>query len=191
MIDLSGLNPAQRKAAQTIEGPLLILAGAGSGKTRTVTYRIAHMIENLRIPPSEILAVSFTNKASMEMHERVAKLLGPRKKRGITLSTFHSLGIRILREDIGKLGYNKDFTIYDQSDQLSIVREGLKRFKTSKEAFDKKTILSKIGNLKNSGIAAEEFADTELYDPDDPYDEATEFVYHYYQDKLQFYNAAD
>lgn len=191
MIDLSGLNPAQKKAAETIDGPLLILAGAGSGKTRTVTFRIAHMIDNLGINPKEILAVSFTNKASMEMHERVAKLLGPRKKRGITLSTFHSLGIRILREDIGRLGYNKDFTIYDQSDQLSIVREGLKQFKADKSAYDKKTILSKIGNLKNSGISAEEFSDTELFDPDDPYDVATEFVYHYYQDKLQFYNAVD
>lgn len=191
MIDLSGLNPAQKKAAETIEGPLLILAGAGSGKTRTVTFRIAHMIDNLRINPKEILAVSFTNKASMEMHERVSKLLGPRKKRGITLSTFHSLGIRILREDIHHIGYNKDFTIYDQSDQLSIVREGLKQFKADKSAYDKKTILGKIGNLKNAGIAAEEFADSELFDPDDPYDIATEYVYTYYQDKLQFYNAVD
>ena len=143
MIDLSGLNPQQRHAAETINGPVLILAGAGSGKTRTVTFRIAHMIDNLRINPKDILAVSFTNKASMEMHERVTKLLGPRKKRGITLSTFHSLGIRILREEIHKIGYNKDFTIYDSSDQMSIVREGLKQFKADKAAFDKKTICSR------------------------------------------------
>lgn len=191
MIDLSGLNPAQRHAAETIDGPVLILAGAGSGKTRTVTFRIAHMIENLKINPKEMLAVSFTNKASMEMHERVTKLLGSRKKRGITMSTFHSLGIRILREDISRLGYSKDFTIYDQSDQQSIVREGLKQFKADKSSYDKKTILSKIGTLKNNGISAEEFADSEFYDPEDPYDEATEYVYHYYQDKLQFYNAVD
>ena len=191
MIDLSGLNPQQRHAAETINGPVLILAGAGSGKTRTVTFRIAHMIENLRINPKDILAVSFTNKASMEMHERVTKLLGPRKKRGITLSTFHSLGIRILREEIHKIGYNKDFTIYDSSDQMSIVREGLKQFKADKAAFDKKTIMSKIGTLKNNGISAEEFANTEFYDPEDPYDMAIEFVYHYYQDKLRFYNAVD
>ena len=191
MIDLSGLNPSQRKAAETIDGPLLILAGAGSGKTRTVTFRIAHMIDNLKISPKDILAVSFTNKASMEMHERVTKLLGSKKKRGITLSTFHSLGIRILREDIGLIGYSKDFTIYDQSDQLSIVREGLKQFKADKAAYDKKTILSKIGSLKNNGIAAHEFSDSEYFDPDDPYDVAIEYVYHYYQDKLQFYNAVD
>lgn len=191
MIDLSGLNTEQRLAAETVNGPVLILAGAGSGKTRTLTYRIGHMIDNLRINPKEILAVSFTNKAAMEMHERVSKLLGSRKKRGITLSTYHSLGIRILREDIQHIGYNKDFTIYDQGDQMAIVREGLKKIKLDKESFDKKTIMSKIGKLKNAGISAEEFKDTEYFDPEDPYDEATEFVYHYYQDKLHFYNAVD
>lgn len=191
MIDLSGLNPEQRLAAETITGPVLILAGAGSGKTRTLTYRIGHMIQNLRIPANEILAVSFTNKAALEMHERVNKLLGPRRKRGISLSTFHSLGIKILREDIHNIGYSKDFTIYDQGDQMSIVREALKKIRFDKEAFDKKTILSKIGLLKNAGISAHEFKDTEYYDPENAYDEAVEFVYHYYQDKLHFYNAVD
>src|SRR5690606_21057308 len=119
------------------------------------------------------------------------KLLGTRGKRGVTLSTFHSLGIRILREDIDKIGYNKDFTIYDQGDQIGIVREGLKRLKMDKAAFDKKTILSKIGFLKNNGISATDYQNTEMFDPDDPYDTATEYVYHYYQDKLQFYNALD
>lgn len=191
IISLDRLNPEQRCAAKTINGPVLILAGAGSGKTSTVTYRIAHMIANLRINPKEILAVSFTNKAAMEMHERVSKLLGPKRKRGITLSTFHSLGIKILREDIDKIGYNKDFTIYDQGDQQAIIREALKQFKMEKASFDKKTIASKIGLLKNNGISTDEFKDTEFYDPDDPYDIATEYVYHYYQDKLHFYNAVD
>lgn len=191
MIDLSGLNSRQREACETIKGPVLILAGAGSGKTRTVTYRIAHMIVNLRIPAKDILAVSFTNKASLEMNERVSKLIGSRRKRGITLSTYHSLGIKILRKEIHLLGYNNDFTIYDSSDQLSIVREGLKNFVMDKAAFDKKTIMSKIGFLKNNGINSNEFANTEFYDPDNPYDEATEHVYHFYQDKLQFYNAVD
>ncbi len=191
MIDLMGLNPEQRKAAETIDGPVLILAGAGSGKTRTVTYRIGHMINNLKIDPKKILAVSFTNKAAMEMHERVSKLLGSRKKRGVTLSTFHSLGIKILREDIHLIGYSKSFTIYDQGDQQSIIREALKTLKMDKASFDKKTISSKIGLLKNNGISAEEFKNTEYFDPDDPYDVACEYVYHYYQDKLQFYNAVD
>lgn len=191
MIDLSGLNPEQRHAAETIKGPVLILAGAGSGKTRTITYRIAHMISNLRIPASEILAVSFTNKAATEMHERVTKLLGPRKKRALTLSTFHSLGIKILREDIHELGYSKKFTIYDQADQMAIIREALKNFHMEKAAFDKKTIASKIGFLKNSGIGPNEFKDTEHFDEDNDYDIAAEYCYHYYQEKLQFYNAVD
>ncbi len=191
MIDLSGLNPEQRVAAETITGPVLILAGAGSGKTRTMTYRIAHMVSNLRLNPKEILAVSFTNKAATEMHERVSKLLGPKLKRGLTLSTFHSLGLRILREDIHHLGFSKDFTIYDQADQMSIIREALKTFKMDKVTFDKKTIQSKISFLKNNAISAEEYKDTEFYDPENPYDEITEYVYHYYQDKLRFYNAVD
>ncbi|MCT4640812.1 MAG: UvrD-helicase domain-containing protein [Bacteriovoracaceae bacterium] len=191
MFDINGLNPEQKKAAMTINGPLLILAGAGSGKTRTVTFRIAHMILNVGISPKDILAVSFTNKAATEMHERVSKLLGSRKKRGITLCTFHSLAIRILREDIHHLGYSKSFAIYDSADQLSIVREALKNFKMEKVKFDKKQILSKIGLLKNNGISADEFKDTEFYDEENDYDLATEYVYHYYQEKLQFYNAVD
>lgn len=190
MISLSGLNPEQRTAAETVEGPVLILAGAGSGKTRTVTYRIAHMLTNLRIPGKQILAVSFTNKAAAEMKERVAHLVESRLRKGTTLSTFHSLGIRILREDIHHLGYNNLFTIYDQADQMSIVREGLKNYRSGKN-FDKATILSKIGLLKNKGISAEEFTRSSEYDPENNYDGATEFVYHFYQDKLQFYNALD
>lgn len=190
MISLNGLNPEQRKAAETVEGPLLILAGAGSGKTRTVTYRIAHMLMNLRIPGKEILAVSFTNKASAEMKERVSHLVESRMRKGITLSTFHSLGIRILREDIHHLGYNNLFTIYDQADQMSIVREGLKNYRSNK-TYDRSTIMSKIGLLKNQGISAEDFPKSKFYNPEDNYDGATEYVYHYYQEKLQFYNALD
>jgi DNA helicase-2/ATP-dependent DNA helicase PcrA len=190
MINLNGLNPEQREAAETVVGPVLILAGAGSGKTRTVTYRIAHMLDNLRIPGSEILAVSFTNKAATEMKERVSHLVDRRLRKGITLSTFHSLGIRILREDIHHLGYNNLFTIYDQADQMSIVREALKNFKSGKN-YDRSTVMSKIGLLKNNGISAEEFSKSKFYDPETDYDVVTEFVYHFYQDKLQFYNALD
>ncbi|HXH31075.1 MAG TPA: UvrD-helicase domain-containing protein [Bacteriovoracaceae bacterium] len=190
MISLNGLNPEQREAAETVEGPVLILAGAGSGKTRTVTYRIAHMLVNLKIPGSSILAVSFTNKAASEMKERVSHLVDAKKRKGVTLSTFHSLGIRILREDIHHLGYNNLFTIYDQADQMSIVREGLKNYRSGK-AFDRATIMSKIGLLKNQGISAEEFPTSKYYDPENNYDGAAEYVYHFYQDKLQFYNALD
>lgn len=190
MIDLGGLNDRQREAAECVDGPLLILAGAGSGKTRTVTYRIGHMVANLKLDPKSILAISFTNKAAKEMSERVKHLLGYKLRRGLTLSTFHSLGLRILRDEIDKLGYDKNFTIYDTNDQLAIVREALKLLKAEK-SFDRKTIHSKIGVLKNNGIGPEEFVSTEFYDDEDPYDVATEYVYRYYQDKLHFYNAVD
>jgi DNA helicase II / ATP-dependent DNA helicase PcrA len=190
MISLAGLNPEQRRAAETIEGPVLILAGAGSGKTRTITYRIAHMVDNLGIGPKSILAVSFTNKAAREMKERVSNLLTTRKTRKMTLSTFHSLGVKILKKEITKLGYYKNFSIFDSSDQLSIVREALKLYRADK-SFDRKVILSKIGYLKNNGISHVEYANSQFFDPEDPYDVAIEYVYHFYQEKLSFFNAID
>jgi DNA helicase II / ATP-dependent DNA helicase PcrA len=190
MISLSGLNPQQRSAAETTEGPVLILAGAGSGKTRTLTYRIGHMISNLGLSPKNILGLTFTNKAAKEMKERVIGLLGNSKCRGLTLSTFHSLGVRVLKKEIDKLGYHLNFSIYDSSEQMAIVREALKFYKADKK-FDAKVIMSKIGNLKNRGIHEDEFADTPYFEPTDEYDQATEFVFRYYQDKLRFYNAID
>ncbi|MBY0517140.1 MAG: UvrD-helicase domain-containing protein [Bacteriovoracaceae bacterium] len=191
MISLDGLNPEQRSAAETVTGPVLILAGAGSGKTRTITYRIAHMLENLHLPGHQILAVSFTNKAAAEMQERVKKLVPQSKlRKGLTMSTFHSLGIRILREDIHHLGYNNLFTIYDSADQMSIIREALKNFRANK-AFDRGMVQSKISWLKNKGISPDEFVSSEFYDPENPYDTAVEMVYPFYQDKLRFYNALD
>ena len=190
MISLSGLNPEQRSAAEHIDGPLLILAGAGSGKTRTITYRIAHMVSNLAIPGKTILGVSFTNKAAKEMRERVIALLGKTKARGVTLTTFHSLGVKILKKEIDKLGYHLNFSIYDTSDQLGIIRESLKVYQTDKK-FDHKRILSKIGSMKNRGISSEDFISSNHFDEDEPYDLATEYAYRYYQDKLKFYNAID
>jgi len=190
MISLSGLNPEQRSAAEAITGPVLILAGAGSGKTRTITYRIAHMVSNLNIPGKNILGVSFTNKAAKEMRERVIALLGKTKSRGITLTTFHSLGVKILKNEIDKLGYHLNFSIYDTSDQLGILREALKVYQTDKK-FDHKRILSKIGSLKNRGISSEDFISSPYFDEDEPYDLATEYAYRFYQDKLKFYNASD
>jgi superfamily I DNA/RNA helicase len=148
------------------------------------------MLTNLKIPGKNILAVSFTNKAAAEMKERVSHLVDSRQRKGITLSTFHSLGIRILREDIHHLGYNNLFTIYDQADQMSIVREGLKNYRSNK-SYDRGIIMSKIGYLKNQGISADDFPKSKFYDPENNYDGATEYVYHFYQEKLQFYNALD
>jgi DNA helicase-2/ATP-dependent DNA helicase PcrA len=190
MISLSGLNDKQREAAETVEGPVLILAGAGSGKTRTITYRIAHMVDNLGIKKDSILGVSFTNKAAKEMRERVITLLGSRRSRGIALVTFHSLGVRILKKEIEKLGYHLNFSIYDQSDQGSIVREALKLYHAEKK-FDVKDVLSKISFLKNAGVTEMDFADSPHFNPEDPYSHATEYAYRYYQEKLKFFNAID
>jgi DNA helicase-2/ATP-dependent DNA helicase PcrA len=191
VISLDGLNPEQRDAAATVDGPVLILAGAGSGKTRTITFRVAHMLENLGIPGNQILAVSFTNKAAAEMTERVRKLVPAAKSRkGLTMCTFHSLGIRILREDIHHLGYNNLFTIYDSADQMSIIREALKNYRSNK-TFDRSIVQSRLSWLKNKGVAPEEFPSSEHYDFENPYDGAVEYVYHFYQDKLKFYNALD
>ena len=117
---MESLNAAQRKAVQTLQGPVLILAGAGTGKTRTVTCRIAHMVDR-GISPKSILAVTFTNKAALEMRERVGQMVERKAARQIMVSTFHSLCVRILREDIGRLGYKTNFTIYSGSEQ-SVVR---------------------------------------------------------------------
>src|SRR5690242_4589960 len=119
---LDKLNPRQREAVEAIDGPVLILAGAGSGKTRVITYRIVHLIENKGIEPDAILAVTFTNKAAAEMLERVDSLLGGRTLRKPLIATFHSFCVRVLRRDIEELkvggaGYKKDFAIYDESDQ--------------------------------------------------------------------------
>ncbi len=177
MFSLAGLNPTQKAAAETIEGPLLILAGAGSGKTRTVTYRVAHMISNCGISPKNILAISFTNKAAGEMRERISGVLGRGKTRGLTVSTFHSLGLRILRNEIQKIGYQKKFTIYDTSDQIAVLRTLLQRVVGEKN-FDVKRIQSKISYLKNKGVTSDDFQNSPFFDPDEPDDVITEILYH-------------
>ena len=126
MLNLGSLNPQQREAVQTIRGPVLILAGAGTGKTRVITFRIAHMIEK-GINPGNILGVTFTNKAAREMQERVRKLIPKKKANGEkaerpTICTFHSLCVRILRQHIEKLGYKSNFVIYSESEHLAAVK---------------------------------------------------------------------
>jgi superfamily I DNA/RNA helicase len=162
--DLYSLNPQQRQAVETLRGPVLILAGAGTGKTRVITFRIAHMIER-GIAPGNILAVTFTNKAAREMKERVAQLV-PRLKRkdgkkpdGPTISTFHSLCARILREHIEALGYKRNFVIYDESEQLGAIKKILSNISAKGENTDPKAILSLIGRFKNGGSQAAAFAE--------------------------------
>lgn len=150
MIDLSLLNKEQRQAATKIDGPLLILAGAGSGKTRVLTYRIAYLIEK-GIYPGSILAITFTNKAAAEMKERVTKIVGDEAQK-MWISTFHSSCVRMLRLDIDKLGYNKNFVIYDTSEQEKLIKECLKELNLDEKIYPPKDMLSKIGDQKDKLI---------------------------------------
>jgi superfamily I DNA/RNA helicase len=165
VLDLGTLNPQQRLAVETIRGPLLILAGAGTGKTRVITCRIAHMIAR-GVQPENILAVTFTNKAAREMKERVTQLLprAPRREdgrrpAGPTISTFHSLGARILRQHIERLGYKKNFVIYNDSEQLGVVRKLLSQINAKGETLDPVAVLSFLSRFKNGAIRPEAFAD--------------------------------
>ncbi|MEO7091948.1 MAG: UvrD-helicase domain-containing protein, partial [Polyangiales bacterium] len=130
MVDLSKLNPPQREAASHFGGPLLVLAGAGSGKTRVITMRIAHLLAQ-GIPPQAICAVTFTNKAAEEMRERVADIVRDKSvTRQLTMGTFHALGLMILKQERKALGLPRGFVIYDQSDQMGSVREALRHVKS-------------------------------------------------------------
>jgi len=164
MLDFDSLNPEQREAVRTIHGPVLILAGAGTGKTRVITYRIANLMRQ-RVAPEHILAVTFTNKAAREMKARVSKLV-PRARQqdgkkadGPTISTFHSLGVRILRQHIEALGYKKNFVIYDESEQLGAIKKILSHLSAKGEKADPKAILDLLSRYKNGGSAATAFSD--------------------------------
>jgi DNA helicase II / ATP-dependent DNA helicase PcrA len=167
MLDLSTLNPQQRQAVETIRGPVLILAGAGTGKTRVITFRIAHMVRN-GIAPANILGVTFTNKAAREMQERVSKLLPKRKTVDgqkpdrPTICTFHSLCVRILRQHIDKLGYKKDFVIYDESEQLAAVKKILSSISVKGEKVDPGAVLGLLSKFKNGGENSKAFVDPNL-----------------------------
>lgn len=150
------LNKEQYDAAVTVEGPLLILAGAGSGKTRVLTHRIAHMIKDLNIYPSKILAITFTNKAAGEMKERVRSLVG-NEVDNMWVSTFHSSCVRILRREIDKLGYNKNFAIYDSYDQKILIKQCMEELKINDKDITDKEIINKIGEQKDNLVSPEQF----------------------------------
>jgi len=154
---LDNLNIEQRKAAERVEGPLLILAGAGSGKTRTVTFRIAHMVLEKNISPYKILAVTFTNKAAKEMRERVEGLIGEDAKR-VMVSTFHSFGVRLLRMYGNKLGYDSNFNIYDSDDQKRLVNTLMKDIGITDKSTTPARVVSAISKLKEEGITPGEYA---------------------------------
>jgi DNA helicase II / ATP-dependent DNA helicase PcrA len=183
---LSGMNPEQREAVLATEGPLLVLAGAGSGKTRVLTHRIAYLIGSCGIAPESILAVTFTNKAAGEMRERVAKLLGP-EGTGVWLATFHATCVRILRSEIGQLGRSRGFVVYDESDSLGLVREAMRRRGLDPKGPDVKSLRWRIDQWKNAGdlpaAAAEKASDIEA--------RAAAEIYATYQRLLAEANALD
>ncbi|WP_085993298.1 DNA helicase PcrA [Oceanobacillus senegalensis] len=154
---IKGLNKNQREAVKTTEGPLLIMAGAGSGKTRVLTHRIAYLIEEKGVAPRNILAITFTNKAAREMKERVRKLVGSESDY-MWVSTFHSMCVRILRRDIDRIGYSSNFTILDSSDQLSVVKQVLKDLNIDPKQFDPRAMIGQISSAKNELITHEEYS---------------------------------
>jgi superfamily I DNA/RNA helicase len=180
------LNPPQQRAVNTVEGALLILAGAGSGKTQVITTRIVHLLKDLRVPADNILAVTFTNKAAREMNERVLGMAGQTAK-GIVISTFHSLGVRILRRDIRTLGFKPNFSIYSTSDQAGVIRQAVRERDIDPKKIDPDQILWKISALKNRLIGPKDFTP----DRNDPLEIATAAVYPRYQDLLKGFNAID
>jgi DNA helicase-2/ATP-dependent DNA helicase PcrA len=187
---LDQLNPQQRTAVEETEGPLLILAGAGSGKTRVIAYRVAYLIEGRHIPPENILAVTFTNKAAEQMKERIGKLLsGQLKLRpgAPHISTFHSFCVSVLRRHIEQLGYRRDFTIYDEDDQLRVMRACIQELGLSDQITSPRSVLAKISYTKNRGQSPEE-----LYrETANPEIQKLASLYERYESKLRRANALD
>src|SRR2546429_4659738 len=153
---LADLNDAQREAVLATEGPLLVVAGAGSGKTRVLTYRVAHLINAVGVKPNEILAITFTNKAAGEMRERLEYLLG-RSSRGLWVLTFHAACGRILRREAQRLGYRSTFTIYDQADQIRLVKQCLEELERDPKRFTPRGIHAQISNAKKPLVGPDEY----------------------------------
>src|ERR671922_2184198 len=183
---LADLNPAQREAVLATEGPLLVIAGAGSGKTRVLTYRVAHLINAVGAKPNEILAITFTNKAAGEMRERLEYLLG-RDTRGLWVLTFHAACGRILRREAPRLGFRSNFTIYDQADQVRLVKQCLEELERDPKRFTPRGIHAQISNAKNRLVHPAEYAAR----VQSFYDQTVAEVYDLYQRRLFASNAVD
>src|SRR5881396_1291313 len=183
---LADLNPPQREAVLATEGPLLVIAGAGSGKTRVLTYRVAHLINAVGAKPNEILAITFTNKAAGEMRERLQRLLGP-SGRGLWILTFHAACGRILRREAQRLGYRSNFTIYDQADQLRLVKQCLEELERDPKRFTPRGIHNQISSAKNQLVGPEEYAQR----VQSFYDQTVADAYQLYQRRLFASNAVD
>src|SRR5712691_1154396 len=183
---LADLNPAQREAVLTTEGPLLVIAGAGSGKTRVLTYRVAHLLATQGVKPNEILAITFTNKAAGEINQRLDHLLG-HVARAIWILTFHSACGRILRRESQRLGYRSNFTIYDQADQLRLTKQCLEELERDPKRFTPRGIHTQISFAKNNLVGPAEYRER----VQSFYDQTVADVYGLYQRKLFASNAVD
>ncbi|WP_333870799.1 DNA helicase PcrA [Desulforamulus putei] len=182
---LANLNPAQAEAVQHTEGPLLVLAGAGSGKTRVLTHRIAHILSQ-GVPPYNILAITFTNKAAAEMRARVENLV-PEAARDLWVATFHSACLRILRREIQSLGYGSNFSIYDDADQQTVVKECLKELEIDEKRFQPRAMLGVISGAKNKLLTPDQY-DRQAFNY---FEQVAGRVYRLYQEKLFKNNAVD
>lgn len=185
-MDLTALNPMQQKAAETLSGPVLILAGAGSGKTRTVTYRIANLIDH-QVRPWNILALTFTNKAAREMQERVEKLVGADAK-DMWIGTFHSVCVRILRRDIEKIGYQRSFTIYDEDDQNRVLKDAVKALGLDEKQLTTRELRGRISDAKNRMLTPDEWFQESARDY---HSQQIHDVFSFYEERLRAANALD
>lgn len=186
-MDINTLNDKQREALLATEGPLLILAGAGSGKTKVVTSKIAYLIEELKVPSWKILAITFTNKAAKEMKDRVANLID-RDISSMWIGTFHSICVRILRKNIESIGYSSNFTIYDRDDQITVVKEAIAELNLDRDIYKPRAIINDISNIKSDGLTPIEYLDL---NKDNFYKENLGKIYDIYEKKLRSNNALD
>lgn len=185
-IDIDSLNPAQKEAVLCTEGPLLVLAGAGSGKTRVLTHRIAHLVEDLGVAPWQIMAITFTNKAAAEMRERLGGLIGS-NARGMWVSTFHSMCVRILRADCERIGFSQGFTIYDDDDSKRLMKQILEELNVDPKRYPINALRNRISKAKNDLIVPEVFIDQYK----DAMNQVVGRVYKRLQERLQALNAFD
>ncbi|MBA3374962.1 MAG: UvrD-helicase domain-containing protein, partial [Actinobacteria bacterium] len=184
--DAVGLNQAQREAVQHTEGPLLVVAGAGSGKTRVLTHRVAHLVHDLKVRPNDILAITFTNKAAGEMRERLERMLGA-TARAIWILTFHAACGRMLRREAERLGYRSTFSIYDDQDQVRLVKACLEELGKDPKRFSPRGIHSQISRAKNELVSPEEYLERVA----SFWDQTVAEVYELYQRRLHASNAVD
>ena len=186
-MDINTLNDKQKEALLATKGPLLILAGAGSGKTKVVTSKIAYLIEELQVPSWKILAITFTNKAANEMRDRVSKLIDEDIS-SMWIGTFHSICVRILRKNIDKIGYSSSFTIYDRDDQITVVKEAIGELGLDRDIYKPRSLVNDISNIKSEGLSPKEYIDL---NKTNFFKENLGKIYEIYEKKLVSNNALD